>query len=947
MRDSHRVLLAGFLVLLCCSRESPAQAPIRVTGRVVDAQRAAIPGATVLMLWLPDTTKRWGAVANARGEFELVLPQPGQYQLRVSSVGYRTLHRRVLLRQDQDLGELQLETDAIRAGEVTVEAVQERATVKEDTVEYAASAYRVNPDATAEDLVRKLPGVTIQGGQIQAQGETVQRVLVDGREFFGQDPMAVLRTLPAEVVQSVQIFDRESEQARLTGIRDPGSTEKTLNIITNPAMRTGRFGRLYGGYGTTTRYQAGATLNFFRDTLRFSLVGLSNNVNQQNFALDDILGIVNFAGQQPSGGPPPTVLRMMFQGGRFPGPPPGMQRGGPRGPFAQIGTFFVPEQGGINTAHALGGMYSNRWGRWLEVTGSYIFNTLLNTSDTRLQRQYFGGDTLGSFYGEQSHSEGTLGTHRLNLRVEFSPDTTTTLLFVPRLAFQPTESTPVTWSFAASSSGDTLSRSAMSTTTTTRALQSSSQLLFVRRFAPGRSLSVELTGEYNPRTQRSQQKVELSGLVPQRWDSTLSLRLERSQPTGSLEVNVTYSEPFDSLHILQVRYNPAWEWSTAEQDAWGSQGTTELPLPSLTSRLLRRAGEQRAGVAYLYQGRAFQWNARLDYSWYVLRAEEQRATPWAVERRFSFWLPFLMAEWRPTRTENLRAVYRSFVTLPTASQLQNVVDNSNPMALSSGNPELQPSFTHLLFARYHRANLLGGSFFFAMLRLMYTVDPITTATLIAERDTLIRGFPLARGGQYTTPVNLDASWSGRTFWVVGMPVPWLRSTLNANMSFDYMRSPSLVNGKRVSTEWYAPAVGLSLSSNWSQQVDFMLSYTLSANRVRTTAATGQSDYLQHQFSADFTLMPGSWVLLSQLRWSKYTGLGGELDKPITLWNLGVGYRFLQNNAAELRLVVTDVLGQNKGIARVVTGQYVEDSTTQLLGRYAMLMLSYRLRNFAL
>lgn len=941
--------LGALVVLFLGSWQgSGAQEQIRISGRVVDAQRAPIPGATVLMVALPDTTERWGVVANARGEFELVLPQPGGYRLRVSSVGYRTLERTVFLRHSQNLGELLLETAAVKAGEVTVEAVQERATVKADTVEYAASAYRVNPDATAEDLVRKLPGVTIQGGQLQAHGETVQRVLVDGREFFGQDPMAVLRNLPAEIVQSVQVFDRESEQARLTGIRDPASTEKTLNIITNPAMRTGRFGRLYGGYGTMRRYQAGATINFFRDTLRFSLVGLSNNVNQQNFAFDDILGIASFAGQQPSGGPPPTVMRMMFQGGRFPGLPPGVRRGGgPAGPFAQLSTFFVPEQGGINTTHALGGMYSNRWGTQLEVTSSYMVNTLLNTSDTRLQRQYFSGDTLSPLSSEQSYSQGTLGTHRLNLRVEFSPDTATTLLFAPRVTFQPAESTPETGSVSRSRAGDTLSRSIVSTSTTTRAFQGTSQLLFVRRFAPGRSFSVELNGEYAPRTQRIQQTAQLLGLVPQRWDSTLSLRLERNQPGSSVEATVTYSEPLDSLHIVQVRYNSSWEWGTVEQDAWSSDSRGESAVPSLASRLLRRAGEQRVGMGYLYQGHTFQWNARLEYAWQFLRAEEQRATPWRGERRFSTWLPFLMAEWRPTRLENLRIVYRAFVTLPSASQLQSVVDNSNPLALSSGNPQLQHSATHMLFARYQRANPLGGSFLFGMFRLMYTVDPIVTATLIAERDTLIGGFPLPRGGQYSMPVNLDASWSGRIFWVLGMPMPWLRSTLTGNLSLDYTQSPALVNGVQVRSQSVVPALGVSLSSNWSQTIDFMLSYTLSVNRVRTTAAVGNSEYLQHQLNADVTLMPGAWVLLSQLRWSKYNGLGGELSEPITLWNLGVGYRFLENNAAEVRLIVSDVLGQNRGIARTVTGQYIEDSTTRLLGRYAMLVLSYRLRNFAL
>jgi len=944
------VRFACILALGVGMQSSVLYAQLTVQGRVVDAQQLTpIPGATVIVQQLPDTTRRWGTVTNPRGEFRLVLPSAGRYRVRISSVGYEPLERVLMLREDQNLGTLSLKPEAIQTGAVTVEAAQERAVVKEDTVEYSASAYKVNPDATAEDLVRKLPGVTIQGGQIQAQGETVRRVLVDGREFFGQDPMAVLRNLPAEVVQSIQVFDRESDQARLTGIRDPSSTEKAINIITNPALRTGQFGRLYGGYGSDSRYQAGATLNFFRGDHRLSVVGLSNNVNQQNFALDDILGITNFAGQQPSGGPPVGVLRMMFQGGRLPGPPPGM-RGGPRGgPFAQIGNFFVPEQSGINTAHALGLMYSNRWGSKLDVTGSYFFNTLLNTADSRLQRQYFSGDSLGLLYSEQNVSEGTLGTHRLNVRLEFSPDTSTTLLFTPRITYQPSKSTPEVRTVIMTGGADTTSQSFLTSETRGDAVQSFGQLLFVRRFAPGRSLSLELEGEYDPRQSRNRQSSRISGGAPAPWDSSFAQRLQRTQTTGSLTLTATYSEPLDSVQFLQLRYVPSWGWDNLEQEAWAtdSVGNDRFPLQGLASLLRQRSLEQRVGVAYLYQGRRFQGNLRLDYSWQSLRAEEQRATPWSLERRFSFWLPFAMVEYRPVRQTNLRVVYRTYVQLPSAGQLQAVVDNSNPTALVRGNPELRPSYSHMLFARLNATDPWSGRLFFAMLRLIYGLDYISTATTIAQRDTLIEGIPLPRGGQVSSPVNLDGYWSGRTFWVIGMPAPWLRSTLNLNLGMDYSRTPALVNGARVRTDWYAPSLGLTLSSNWSEQVDFTLGYTLGYNRVRTTAPTGNSDYVQHRLNADVTLMPGSWVFLTQLQLSKYNGLGGELDKPIAIWNLGIGYRFLERKAAQVRLLVVDLLNQNKGISRTVTGQYVEDATTRVLGRYAMLQFSYQLRNFAL
>lgn len=924
-------------------------AQLIVGGRVLDAQqRTPIPGATVIAFALPDTTQRWGTIANAQGEFRLELSRPGRYYLRVTSVGYRTLERVLSIQSSQFIGDLSLEATALQVGKITLEAPQERAQVKQDTVEYSASAYKVNPEATAEELVRKLPGVVLQGGQLQAHGETVRRILVDGREFFGQDPLAVLRNLPADVVQSIQVFDRESEQARLTGIRDPSSSERTLNLITNPAIRTGRFGRLYGAYGSAARYQAGATLNVFRGATRMSFVGMSNNVNQQNFSLDDVLGVVNFATQQTTGsGPPPLVLRMLFQGGRVPGPPPGM-RGGPGGHFGQIGTFFIPEQNGINTAHALGLMYSTRWEQGLDVTGSYFFNTLLNTTDGSLQRQYFSAHGVDVQYTENSHTDGRLGTHRLSLRMELPLDTATTLLLTPRLTFQPSSTTTTTVGVTGSGA-DSLSRARLTSMTTARMLQSSAQLLVVRRFAPGRSLSVELEGLHTPQRQHREQDswLYLDSLAR---DSTFSQRVSRQNALSSVAATVTYSEPLDSFNVVQFRYIPSWEWGEGEQQAWwvSPPESRLVPLDILNSSLWRQAWEQRAGIAYLYQGRTLQWNLRLDYSWQRLRAEEHLASPWSVERRFGFWVPFVMVEYRLQRTQNLRLVYRPFVTLPSASQLQRAVDNSNPLALVAGNPELRPSYTHMLFARYNATDPLSGNLLFAMVHVMYGVGYIGSSTLLLSRDTAIGGLPLPAGGQYTVPVNLDGYWSGRFFSVVGVPAPWLRSTLTLTASMNYTQTPSIVNGGTVRTRSLVPAVGMTLSSNWSEQVDFTVSYTLAHTRVQTTTPAGSSRYLQHRLSADVTLLPwGSWVFASQLRWTKYNGLGGQLDRPIALVSVAIGYRFLENKAAEVRLLLNDVLNQNTGINRSVTGQYVEDNTTRVLGRYALLQLSYRLRNIGL
>ena len=164
---------------------------------------------------------------------------------------------------------------------------------KQDTLEYSANQFKVNPDATGEDLIKKMPGITVdQKGSVTAQGETVQKVTVDGRDFFGDDATATLRNLPSEVIDKIQVFDRLSDQAQLTGF-DDGNTTKSINIVTKANMRTGNFGRVFAGYGTDDRYNAGGNVSFFNNNRRISLVGLFNNINQQNFSSQDLLGVTS------------------------------------------------------------------------------------------------------------------------------------------------------------------------------------------------------------------------------------------------------------------------------------------------------------------------------------------------------------------------------------------------------------------------------------------------------------------------------------------------------------------------------------------------------------------------------------------------------------------------------------------------------------------------------
>ncbi|MCC6726913.1 MAG: carboxypeptidase-like regulatory domain-containing protein, partial [Saprospiraceae bacterium] len=265
-------LLTLFLSVLavCASAQN-----FSIKGKIVDDKNASLPGANVVLNY------PWGEMATATatepdGSFELKNVEKGGYQLVVTFLGFEDFKRELTVtNKDLSLDAIQLSTNSTLLGTVTVKEQVLPGKVAGDTVQFNADAFKVMKDASAQDLIEKMPTVTNENGTVKAQGENVQQVLVDGKPFFGNDPSAALKNLPAELIEKVQIFDQQSEQAQFTGVQD-GNTTKTINIVTRKGMNNGQFGKVYAGYGWEDKYQAGGNTNIFKGTRRISLIGMSN-----------------------------------------------------------------------------------------------------------------------------------------------------------------------------------------------------------------------------------------------------------------------------------------------------------------------------------------------------------------------------------------------------------------------------------------------------------------------------------------------------------------------------------------------------------------------------------------------------------------------------------------------------------------------------------------------
>lgn len=933
------ILKSTLLLLFSCSGFCVIAQPFLVTGKVTDAKdKSPLTGAVVQIISVADTNQKAGAAADVDGNFLVPGIQAGSYTLQVNFLGYTTVRRNILVVDaNVDAGIIALQNVAKELKAVNVQGSQIRAEQKEDTSQFKADAYKTNPDATAEDLVGKMPGITSDGTGVKVNGETVQQVLVDGKPFFGSDPSVALKNLPAEVIDKIQVFDKLSDQSLFTGF-DDGNTQKTMNIITKRNKSEGYFGKVYAGYGTSDRYLAGGNLNIFNGDRRISVLGLFNNVNQQNFSAEDILGATGGSGGGRGG----------MRGG-----------GGPRGGGGNWGNnagsnFMVGQQGGITATNAVGVNYSDNWGKKVKITASYFFNNTNNSRNDTVTRNYFISPEDTIVYNEYSSSDAINSNHRFNARMEYNIDSSNSITFTPALSLQDNNTGSNT---NAQNSMREVLQSLTRTENTAHSIgyNTSGNILYQHKFGkPRRTISLNANGSLNER--------DGNGTIYAFNDfiDTTTLRDQHYDLYGNgynVSGNLTYTEPVGKSGQLMFSYNPSYTQNSSDKrtrtrDASGN----DLPYIDTTFSSVydNSYTTQKGGISYRIgdRGSKYHFNAGINVQQAVLNSEQEFPRDFSISRTFNNVLPNASFNRRYDGGKNLRVMYRTATNLPSVSQMQNVIDITNPLLLRTGNAELEQTYEHTLIVRYGAANQKTARNFFVNLYLNATQDYIGTATYIPRNDSLYAdpvtrtSFLINRGGQLSRPVNLDGYLNGRLFVTYGVPLKSIKSNLNTNAGFNYSRIPGLINNNTNYSGNYIPTAGLVLSSNISENLDFTLSYTANYNIVNNTIqGAGSNNFYNHVASARVNwIFLKNFVFNTNITNNYYTAFSSTGDQSFLLWNTYVGYKFFKK-ALEARVSVYDLLNQNTSISRTVTETYIENANTQVLKQYFMFQLTYTVRNF--
>jgi hypothetical protein len=480
----------------------------------------------------------------------------------------------------------------------------------------------------------------------------------------------------------------------------------------------------------------------------------------------------------------------------------------------------------------------------------------------------------------------------------------------------------------------------------------SGALNYKHRFKkPGRTFAVELNGNYTDR-------IGTGALFSRnKWydvnDSTQIVNQNSALVGNSWSIApiLTWTEKLGKKGIFSLSYAPSYSWNTSNKQTLNYDSTASdftIIDTTVSSNFDNYVLAQKAGINYRIVTKSTTITFGVDGIQTELTGESFYPDSLITTASYLNLLPNASVQWKKGKEHSLRVNYRTSTGIPTISQLQDVVDNTNPLSLSSGNANLDQSYSHTLFGRYSHTNPDNAASLFLFLSGTVTTDYMGSSLLIASEDTILpSGVQIGKGAQYTRPVNLDGYYTITHFGAYSIPFKKLKSNFNANWSYGLISSPGLINGIKNISMSHTVSGGLAITSNISERVDFTLAWSGTyVNAMNSTATAANSSYYYHTPSAKLNLLLGkSFVFNTDFNFSSYRGLGTGFNQDYILWNASFAYKFAPKDQCEFRITAFDILGQNNSLSRTISETYLEDVRTQVLQQYFMLTFTWNLKKF--
>ena len=905
-------ILSLLVVAFACLTPMMTRAAV-INGVLVDSQDTTelIEATVRLLMTNKDSTLVKGTTTDMSGVFNIKGVKAGKYLLRFSYLGYNDVIKHVTVGddgRDVNMGVVKMDPNTIMLKEAVVVGVKSPITVKEDTIEFNADTYKTQANAVVEDLLKRLPGVEVgTDGKITANGKEVKKILIDGKEFFSDDPTVASKNIPAEMVNKLQVIDRKSDLARLTGV-DDGDDETVINLTVKKGMNNGWFGTVNAGYGTDKRYAGNVMINHFRDGNQFTLLGGGNNTNNLGF------------GDGASG---------RFQ--RF-----GGDRGVTKSQYAGI-NFNI---GSKEDEH-------------FRVGGDIMYSHSDRDTRTSTARQYLLQDST-SYENSSTVARDRGHNLRGDFRIKWEVDSNNTIDFRPNFSFNfnKSERGDTSSLFAGDPARTAVNRSLSNYFNDGKSYEWGARLIYNHKVAshPGRSQSLMLNYSYsNVREDADTYTDNTYYLVPDQ-DQLIDQTANNRRKTHSVTGRISWTEPLGNVknaRFLEFSYRGNYRFTTSDkmvydndrEGIWPGGTISDQEWNERLSNSFRNTFfNQEFSMGFRQVRKAYNLNVGISVNSAMSKSKDLINSARDIAERWAWSVaPYARFRYKFSNTRNMNVFYRMRAQQPSITQLQPVADESNPKNIVIGNPELKPTFNHNINIRFadfaqgaQRSIMAMANVDFAQNSIVSTV---TTDQLTGTRRTSYTNV----GGVWSAmamnmlsfPFGSQKTWyfTSHMFMRYAVTKGITDEVENRSNTFRINYSPGLAFRNSVFDLEVRPSYGFQNTTN-------------SVLKANTRNIHTWGGMFNGTYSAPFGL-----VISTDLRYSTTSGYTSGYNSDQWIWNGSLAYQFLRDKQAALTISVYDILGQRKSINRNVTGDYIEDVIYNSLGRYGMVTFTYRFTTF--
>ena len=873
-----------------------------IRGSLKDTAGEPLIQASVRVLAQKDSALVKGAVTDAAGKFTISGVKPGKYIVEASYVGYSTQTRDIAVGdKNVTLKPFELSESAIALKDAVVTGIRTPIKVMEDTVEFSADSYKTQPNAVVEDLLKRLPGVEVgSDGKITANGKEVKKILVDGKEFFSDDPTVASKNLPVNMVDKLQVVDRKSDLARLTGV-DDGDDETVINLTVKKGMNQGWFGNVEAGYGTDDRYKGNFTLNRFWNGNQLTILGGANNINEPGFA------------------------------------------DGAGGRFRRFGG-----DNGITTSQSLGLNFNIGNEEIFRVGGDVMYSHTDRDTRTTAERQYLFTDSTSL---EQSAKRSRDKGHnfRADFRVLWNPDSFNTLEFRPNISlnYNNSSSADSSMTYAYADMDRRVNQSMNSSQSDGHSFEFGGRLIYTHKFRARRGRSFSVMANYSLSNLRENEDSYSRNIFYLFNDSTdiYDQYADNHTWSNSLTTRLSWTEPLGDVakgNYLTFEYRFAYRWNNADKLTYDRlfPGTPEEELvlnEDLSNRFRNDFMENSVRIGYRHVTKNSNLNVGLSLVPQSSKSENLINSAKNIPRRNVLnFAPFLRYRLKMSKTRSVNAFYNGRSSQPSMTQLQPVADMSNPLNIVVGNPSLKPSFNHNLNVRFQDFNPGAQRAIMAMIMANMTQNAIVSKT-INDPQT---------GGRTTTYDNVNGVWSIRGMNMISFPFRNKAFTFNNHIFLSYSSSAGFSQNQRYRSGNFS--VNESFGFAWrpsSAELELRPRYSFQTvhNSVQSSMNRNVHSYGGSLYGTYYT--PIGIVLSTDLNYSATSGYSEGYDTRTWMWNASISYQFLKDKSATVTLRAYDLLGQRSNVTRSNSDNFISDTRYNSLTRYFMLSASYRFTSF--